>query len=472
MLKKLVFVIVFLSSFFGFGQDEYGISHSNYAPTKTFLHNPTNTLDNKVWLDIHLIGAGTFIYNDYMYMKGTQFAFGKNIIGGQEWPDYFYDKGTDKKAGFQDSDIQIISASTQYKTHGFAFSSRVRTYFDFRRITPEVATIISQGTNNFAQYFDQVLSAKKMFMNQTSYSEFAFSYSNMFYHFAHKSMALGLTAKYLIGYTGAGIRIDDVEYNFQNPIDADFFTFNGGIAYGTGPGGNEGNRAGSGFAFDLGFVYKKTLHNVTHYEPYSEASACEPYDYKYKLSAAIIDFGYINFNKAANIYDIESDLSSTSLTGNEITFDGFGDFANNSFSNVTKKNNFKMLTPAALNLQADYNYENYYFISAQLMHGFFRRNALGVKRPDVFAVSGRYQRKWFEGSAIVSLYNYENIRLGTAMRFGYLTIGTDKLLSMFGVWDFYGTDVYFNIRYFLSRRPGCKRKSKKGRLNETDCVKE
>lgn len=466
MLRRLIIALFLLSAVVIFAQDEFGISHSNYAPTKTFFHNPTNTLDNKTWLDIHLIGAGTFVYNDYLYMKGTQFSFAQNIILQETWPDYFYNPVLDKKSGLQDSDIQLFSAAIQYKNHGFAFSSRLRTYFDFRRVTPEIAALIAQGSSNFSMYFDQVFSANKMFMNQTSYAEYGFSYSNMFYHFAHKSMGIGVTAKYLVGITGAGIKIDEVEYTFENPIEADFLSYIGSAAYGYGYG------SGGGFAFDLGFVYKKTLHNVTHYEPYSESSACEPYEYKYKLSAAIIDLGYLNFTQDAVRYDIESGLSSANLTGNTFTFDGFGDFVNTNFPDATKANSFKMLTPAALNLQADYNYENNYFISGQVMHGFFRRNALGVKRPDVFAISGRYQTKWLEGSLVASLYNYEDFRLGTALRFGYLTIGTDKLLSMIGVWDFYGTDVYFNLRYFFTKRPRCKRKDKNGdNRNSTDCIK-
>ena len=461
-----MFALFLLSFVVVVAQDEFGIAHSNYAPTKTFLHNPTNTLDNKTWLDIHLIGAGTFVHNDYLYMKGTQFSFAENIILQQQWPDYFYNTSLDKKSGLQDSDVQFVSAAIQYKNHGFAFSSRLRTYFDFRRVTPEIATLIAQGPSNFSSYFDEVLSANKMFMNQTAYAEYGFSYSNMFYHFARKSMGVGITAKYLVGITGAGIKVDELEYTFENPVDADFFNYKGSVAYGSGYG------SGSGFAVDLGFVYKKTLHNVTHYEPFSESAACETYDYKYKLAAAIIDFGYMNFTKDAVRYDIESNLSSATLTGNTFTFDGFGEFVNTNFPSATVANSFRMLTPGALNLQADYNYENNYFISGQVMHGFFRRNALGVKRPDVVALSGRYQSKWFEGSLVASLYNYEDFRLGTALRFGYLTIGTDKLLSMAGVWDFYGTDVYLNLRYFFTKRPGCKRKDKKGdKRNATDCIK-
>ena len=72
---------MFVLSFqLGISQDEYGIAHSNYAPTKTFLHNPTNTLDNKTYFDFNLIGAGVFVYNDYLFQKGTQFSFMKNIV--------------------------------------------------------------------------------------------------------------------------------------------------------------------------------------------------------------------------------------------------------------------------------------------------------------------------------------------------------------------------------------------------------
>ena len=72
--------------------------------------------------------------------------------------------------------------------------------------------------------------------------------------------------------------------------------------------------------------------------------------------------GYIGYKKNAIKYDIESSVNATTLTGNEFTFDGFGSFANDNF-NTTASNSFTMLTPAALNLGLDVNYENYYFKS-------------------------------------------------------------------------------------------------------------
>tara|TARA_B100000963_G_C22419079_1_gene576846 strand:- start:560 stop:748 length:189 start_codon:yes stop_codon:yes gene_type:complete len=57
---------LFLLGFGGFvAQDKFGITHSNYAPTKTLLHYPTDPFDNKTWFDIHLTGLATLIVNDF-----------------------------------------------------------------------------------------------------------------------------------------------------------------------------------------------------------------------------------------------------------------------------------------------------------------------------------------------------------------------------------------------------------------------
>lgn len=465
MLKRLILILFTVAAFCTHAQDEFGIANSLYAPTKTVLHNPTNTLDNRTWLDIHLVGAGMFVQNNYLYMNGFEFSFLNNIILGQEWPDFQFNDRGNLKSALQDSDIELIGGSMRYKQHGFAFNTRIRTFFDFRRIPIAAAKLLADDTSDYLGYYDQVFSANKAFMNQMAYSEVALSYSNMFYHFDHTSIGAGITLKYLTGITGAGVKLNELEYNVVDPNNMYFFNFDGAVGYASGFG------SGRGFAFDIGGVYKKTLHNVTFYEPYSENAACLGYDYKWKLAAAIVDLGYINYTKDAVRYDLKTNGTLTNTTGNEFQYNAFGDFAATQFDEVQESSEFRMLTPAALNLQADYNFENNYFASAQLMYGFFRRNAFGVKRGNVLALSGRYQTKWFEGAVVGSLYQYQQPRIGLSLRFLYFTIGTDNLWSMTGVPDFYGTDIYFNLRFFLTKKPGCRNEQKRKNLNETKCIK-
>lgn len=457
-------MFVFISSL-TFCQDDFGIANSNYAPTKTVLHNPTNVIGSKTYLDIHLIGAGTFIYNNFLYLQGNEFSFLNNIILGQAWPEYKYDYSDRKKDGFQDTDIQLLSGSFQYKEHGFGLTSRLRTYFDFRGVPNEVAKLIKDGTGAYDGFYNQIIGADNVYMNQLSFLEIGGTYSNAFYHFDHDLMVVGGSIKYLIGITGAGVKIDELEYNVVDPNNTRFFKYKGSLGYAAG------FNSGNGFSTDLGFSYYKMLQNVTYYNPFSKNAACEGYDYKFKIGASIIDLGYIKFKKDAVHYDIETDVTDSQLNGDEFSFNNFGSFAASEFTNVTENTSFTMLVPTALNLQADYNFENYFYASGQYIHGFFRRLGMGVQRPHVLNVSARYERRWFEASLSGSIYNFEDFRTGLALRFAYLTIGTDNLGSMLGFTNFYGTDLYFNLRYFMTRKPGCKRKHKKSRRNETRCVK-
>jgi len=46
----------------------------------------------------------------------------------------------------------------------------------------------------------------------------------------------------------------------------------------------------------------------------------------------------------------------------------------------------------------------------------------------------------------LSFYDYTKPRLGLSARIFFLTVGTDRLLSLNGVHDYYGYDFYASIR--------------------------
>jgi hypothetical protein len=470
VVKKVLFVFFIFYFSWGFSQDEATIAHSNYAPTKTFYLNPTNTLDNKVWLDIHVIGVGVFVQNDLVYFPKEEFSFVKNIIGGAGFSSIQFDLDDSKKYGFLDLDVQLLSGSFQYKEHGFALGIKARGMLDFRNISTEIGQLLTEGPESISNATERVnVEANKMFINQMMYAEFAFSYSNLYYHRDHTSMALGITAKYLMGIAGAAIKIDKSQINVQGDPETDFVSLNGSAAYGA----PSVLSSGKGVAVDLGFVYKNTLDNVSHYEPFFKSNSCRPYEYKYKLSASLIDLGFILFNSEAKRYDFESNLILGNL-GENSSISGVGDFSSGLLQSNSETNKFNMYTPVAINLMGDYNFENNFYASAQFISGIFRQFSFGVKRPAILAVSGRYQRKWFEASAKISAYERRGMRLGLGLRFAYFTIGSDNLLSYFGVQDFTGTDLYFNLRFFFGKKPGCgnkrKDKNRKNR-NATKCVK-
>lgn len=478
VVKNLLTVFFIVCFFLGISQDEYAIANSNYAPTKTFYLNPTNTLDNKVWLDIHIVGVGVFVENDLVYFPKEQFSFVNNIIGGGGFDNIQYDLGATKKNGLLDIDVQLLSGSFQYKEHGFALGIKARGLLDFRNLSTEVGQLFTVGPESISSESQGVsLEANNMVVNQMMYAEFAFSYSNLFYHQHHKSMAIGFTGKYLMGISGAGIMIDKARLNIQGNPETDFVNISGSAAFGT----PAVLTAGRGAAIDLGFVYKKTLDNVSFYEPFTETKSCLPYHYKYKLAGSLIDLGFIQFTSGATRYDFESNYTLEN-TEDYISLNGLGDLSSDALLTLSQTNKFNMYTPVAFNFMLDYNFENNFFASGQFISGVFRQFSFGVKRPTIMAISTRYQRKWFEASAKIAAYEFSGLRLGLGLRFAYFTIGSDNLLSYFGVRDFTGTDLYFNLRYFLTKKPGCgeRRGSRKGNRrnkrntknrNRTKCVK-
>lgn len=471
-MVKNIFALFLTCSFLGSAaQDEFTIAHTNYAPTKTFYLNPTNTLDNKVWLDLHVVGAGLFVQNDLVYFPKEDFSFAKNIIGGAGFSNIQYDLDAIQKYGLLDLDVQLLSAAFQYKTHGFALGIKARGLMDFRNIASEIGQLLTVGPESVENATQGInIEADKMFLNQMVFGEFAFSYSNLFYHYDHTSMGFGITAKYLLGITGAALKIDEAELDVQGSAATDFISLSGSTA---AAAPSSGISSGRGFGVDLGFVYKNTLDNVSHYKPFMKSNSCISYDYKYKISAALIDLGFIQFNSGAKKYDFESNLTLENFQNN-FRIDDLAGVSPDLLTSVSETNSFNMYTPVAINAMIDYNFENYFFASGQFISGLFRRFSFGVKRPTIMAISGRYQRKWFEASAKVSTYGHSKLLLGLGLRFAYFTIGSDNLLSYFGVQDFTGTDLYFNLRFFLNKKPGCggKRKGKRYRnRNATKCIK-
>ncbi|MFY7943103.1 MAG: hypothetical protein ACOVNZ_00900 [Crocinitomicaceae bacterium] len=60
------------------------------------------------------------------------------------------------------------------------------------------------------------------------------------------------------------------------------------------------------------------------------------------------------------------------------------------------------------------------------------------------------------------MYEYYRPQLGLSLRLYCLTIGTDKLLHIFGKSDLYGGDIYFHLNVPIFYNPKCKQRMKSG----------
>ena len=94
-----------------------------------------------------------------------------------------------------------------------------------------------------------------------------------------------------------------------------------------------------------------------------------------------------------------------------------------------------------------------------------------VEAENVVSVFPRYESKWFMFSLPISIYEYESVRVGTAMRIGFLTVGSDHLLSLFGKSDFRGSSFYAALKIIPFGKRGQSKSSERNRNIDCPVVK-
>jgi len=121
-------------------------------------------------------------------------------------------------------------------------------------------------------------------------------------------------------------------------------------------------------------------------------------------------------------------------------------YGNVDSSLISKKINIGL--PAAISLQFDYHLKNSIYLGFIWVHP-LKVNQNTIWRPAQLAVIPRIENRYFSLSVPVSFYNYSQPRIGFSMRFLSLSLGTDNLVSWFGLTDFTGVDIYFSLKINL-----------------------
>ncbi|MFT6745796.1 MAG: hypothetical protein ACJAZ2_000130 [Glaciecola sp.] len=454
------FFFIFVSAFFALGQEQFGMASSNYSPTATMFHNPASIVDSEVMIDIHVVGIGAFLHSNYAYLDKDEFSYLKNVILTQDIPDAKFDFSRDKYSLYSTADIQYLSATYQYKHHGFGFSSRVRTFADVRNVSEifanaiQIPQIHGQGQIN-TNIIGRDLNASNVNIGILSYNEYGITYANAIQHRDRNLFIVGGAAKFLWGLGGGGVHIE----NFDYKIDSTGVFSYGNLTAQTSI--SEQLLGGTGFSADIGFMYKKMLDNVTSYNPFRREAGCRVYDYKLKVGMSIIDVGYVKFKKstsnsyvsgASGVLDDFTNLSISSEPGNFL-----GETLNVPDSLIAEDTAaFKVIVPAAFVFQYDYNFEkNNLYMSVEYIQGLTPSGTFGIQRPSVLAFTPRFETRSFEAALTFGMYNLQEVRSGLMLRWGPVTIGTDKLGAFLGLSDVNGFDIYTHIAFKIVQQKRC-----------------
>lgn len=456
IITSALILFLFLNTY---AQEQLGLRLENYAGINSVTLNPTGNLSNPLRWDIHLGGGDFFVENNYFFVQSTNtFDLLKNaastdfysvpyLEGPAPADAYILDFISDGKRRFGYVNANITGPSIAYKiseNHSVGIFTKAR----FSIGTQAVQTEFSFYDFDSKPFFEP-------FPTEPSKIDFLlWSEVGLNYAFQIPTergfLGMGINAKFLSGYEAAWFQFDNLETYEKNSrnsarlgrLDVRHGYTNSNLIRSFDD--FDLQRNGTGIAFDLGLV------NIIQ-------GTDKAYDFK--LGISILDLGFINLNRNIASYRIQTD-SVRIIGGNE--YDEFTqlddlDAASELFSQqalgsptaASAGNSVRFWLPTALSIQADYAFTENIFFNATLVQR-IPLASVGLERGNLFALTPRFEHRWFSASLPLIIHNWKDFRIGLAARLAFLTIGSDNLGSLLGESDYTGTDFYFAFKVNFS----------------------
>jgi len=466
-MKKLIVIIFVFSGLPVFGQEQFGAVFSNYTPTTSVHYNPSSMLDAKVWLDINVVSGGFYGNNNLAYLNNNSYWNLYRTDGeGVTDDDVRFNQKRKKYGAYARGFASVLSAVWSQGDHAVGLSFNVYSYTATRGIPDYAAKFIEYGIPNYDIQHQIDYSMKNVNASSVNYGEIKLSYAYTFYK-KHRDMLMGgISVKKFLSIAGASLNGYEFNFNVQNDTLMEVAHLSADAMY----TGDPELFTKGGLGLDIGFTYQKMLRDCSSYYPNTKRMGCQYLPYKYMLAASVIDIGSVKFDEEKTQfagYDFTS-FDWYRYSDTDVDEDNVVDIFQNQEGSIDEgrvKKTDRIHLPTALILQGDYNYwASKVYFSGMLTQGIpVSKEKFGMRRANSLMVGVRYESKWFDVSLPLSLYEYRYPQLGLSVRLAYLTLGTDKLLSIFNRrGDIYGGDIYFHLKIPFFYHPKCKDKIKSG----------
>jgi len=461
-LKYLGLILCFVSWTKLNAQNTFGALNSNFTPTSSVHINPSSMLDAKTWLDINIVGIGSYTNNNLFALENTTVI--RSISSGlPALEDLHINSGSNFYHVYNRNYIQLLGAVLSQGDHAFGLSLGGYSYTTVRGIDDSLAYLMESGINGTT--IDPITQHSLRNFNVTglAHGEIKLSYGYTFLKQRNEMFMLGLSIKKIFPLAGAALKMHQLDYNVVNEI-LNMNNFQGDVMLNTSP--EFSFKGGTGL--DLGFTYQKMYDQCRSYYPNSKKNGCSRKLYRYKIGVSINDIGYAKFNpdnteyygyqESDTQYDLNRGINSADDILNQLTGD---------LENGIVKNPNKMSLPTTFSVQVDYNIlPGFLYVNGTWVQGIGpRKKAFGPRHANSISVTPRFETKWVDFALPFSLYEYQKAQLGASIRLYILTIGTDKLLNYFVPSNVYGSDIYMALKVPIFYNPKCKGKEKGGGMS-------
>lgn len=472
--KYVVFIALFCCSFSASGQLAFGTLHSNYLPTNSVYLNPSSMLDAKVWLDINIVGAGTYVNNNFVYLNDHSWGgvmrdlnkFRKGELSEDRLPseeDIGYNQGKRNYHLYNRNFVAGPSGVWSQGDHAAGLAFGVRSYTAVRRVPTYMGQFIENGVSQYTPQHNIDYSLQNMRVASLQFGEIKGSYAYTFLKRRRDMFMGGVTLSKFVSVAGAAANIYQFDFNVNNDTTAVLFDLQADAMFTSNPRVNWKG----GMGLDLGFTYQKMLGEAGSYFPNSRRAGCRSVPYLYTIGFSIVDIGSIKFDpddiEFAG-YDFQN-YTWINYPDEEINEDNPTDLFAGQESSLDEgrvRKAHKIRLPTFFSAQFDYNvWASRFYVNATIVQGApIGNRKFGIRHANSLSVTPRFETYWFEAAIPFSLYEYRYPQLGLSLRLGPISIGTDKLLNWIKQSDLYGTDLYFYIKIPIRYNPKCKARMK------------
>ncbi|HMQ46091.1 MAG TPA: DUF5723 family protein [Saprospiraceae bacterium] len=454
----LIFSLLVTVNGTALAQEQLGLRLSNYSGINSTIINPAYHTTAPFNWDINLLEGAFHASNNYVYIEETGLL---DLYRNGEKLNFLIKPDLDSDVQLGPNDRLVDFDNNSRKRFGNILSSVMGPSF-FVAINPQhrIGLITKWRFWGSSQDIPTILSYysydEQKFFNEFSIDPFrgaAATWAELGLNYAYTTetsagnLSLGITAKYLMGYEAAFVRnVNSFQYE-KLPGDSISSLSSIQLRYGfTDSNLSSDNynltQNGSGVAFDLGMVFTVGAYDGGAYD--------------WKFGVSLIDIGRINFNKNAQLHELNG--NDVFIVDTEVykDFDSAEDFEAyiqdlsaqtlGDQSATLAAESFKMALPMAFSLQADRALSPHFYVGAAFTQGFPIGDA-SIRRGSLLAVAPRFESRWFDAMLPISYYNWEDLRLGLSVRLAFLTLGSDHLGSIFTRSDFYGTDFYVALKF-------------------------
>lgn len=477
-LAQLISLLFCFSLIQANAQEQLGIRLDNYSGINGVLLNPAHHLTSPFAWDVNLLEGAQFFDNNYAFIRQAkltdflrnsadiEFLSAPNVDDETKVPNgtYVVDYYNDSRRRYANILTSVMGPSFYariHENHSLGVFTRARFMANGKGISDNLSYYVWNDRPFFEEFSVNALSLGAM-----SWSELGLNYMYS-KETINGRLGLGVSVKFLQGYEAAYFQTEE---DFQltklpndslagSPVIVNFGFTNSNL---DGDFGIQQN--GTGFGIDLGMVY---------------AIGGEDEGYDWKIGFSLLDIGFIRFDQGEQ-HRIVTDATGLLHTVAYRSFQELGDLPETSQilseqllgdpNASLQGESFTLFLPSALSLQIERSFSPSLFLNAALVQG-FALNSIGTKRGSLVALSPRFESRWFGASLPLSLYNWQDLNLGLSFRLGFITLGTDNLLSMINAGEFTGTDGYFAIKInpLGIGKSGSSKIRSKGKKGNVEC---